>query len=59
MDKDSADVRVEPRETKCGACNGNGWRAVRNPRLGPGIYEVDCDQCGAFGWVVSEPESRP
>jgi len=50
---------TDHRETRCGRCDGNGWVAKRNSLLGPGIYEVDCDTCGGFGWTVNEPESRP
>lgn len=45
--------------TVCPDCNGNTWRGVRNPRLGPGVYEVRCDTCNGYGWVDQEHEVRP
>ena len=45
--------------TICPKCDGQRWRAVKNPRLGPGIYEVVCDKCNGFGWVDKEHEARP
>lgn len=49
----------EDNSTRCAACGGNGWRAVRNSLLGPGIYEVRCDDCNGFGWVEGPEDSRP
>lgn len=45
--------------TICPSCNGNQWRAVKNRSLGPGIYEVRCDECNGFGWVDQEHGVRP
>lgn len=45
--------------TVCPACGGNQWRAVKDPRLGPGIYEARCDACNGFGWVEQEDPVRP
>lgn len=45
--------------TICHACGGNQWRAVKDPRLGPGIYEVRCDKCNGFGWIDEEHPVRP
>lgn len=45
--------------TICPDCNGNKWRAVKNPRLGPGVYEVRCYTCNGFGWIDEEHPVRP
>ena len=45
--------------TICPACSGNRWRAVKDPRLGPGIYEARCDKCNGFGWIDEEHPVRP
>jgi DnaJ-class molecular chaperone len=45
--------------TICPACNGNKWKAVKTPRLGPGVYETRCDKCNGYGWIEHEHETRP
>lgn len=45
--------------TICPNCNGNKWKAVKNPRLGPGVYEARCDKCKGHGWIEQEHETRP
>lgn len=45
--------------TICPECKGNQWRAVKNSRIGPGIYEVRCDKCNGFGWIDEEHPVRP
>jgi len=45
--------------TLCPECKGNTWKAVRNPRLGSGVYEVRCDRCNGFGWINEGKGVRP
>ena len=45
--------------TICPKCDGRQWRAVKDWRLGPGVYEVKCDQCNGLGWVEQEDAVRP
>lgn len=45
--------------TICPVCSGNKWRAVKEPRLGPGVYEVRCDNCNGLGWIDEERSVRP
>lgn len=45
--------------TICPQCDGQRWRAVKEPRLGPGVYEVRCDRCNGMGWMGQEDPVRP
>lgn len=37
-------------DVECTDCDGNGFTMKRQPRLGPGIYEVECETCCGHGW---------
>ncbi|QUT07896.1 hypothetical protein KFK14_11205 [Sphingobium phenoxybenzoativorans] len=37
-------------DVECTDCDGNGFTMKRQPRLGPGIYEVECGTCCGHGW---------
>lgn len=37
-------------DIECTTCNGHGFRMLRQPRLGPGLYEVECEDCRGHGW---------
>jgi len=45
--------------TICPKCDGRQWRAIKDSRLGPGVYEVRCDKCNGLGWVEQEDTVRP
>lgn len=37
-------------DVECTDCDGNGFTMKRQPRLGRGLYEVDCETCCGHGW---------
>ena len=39
----------EGQPNKCLECRGNGWTPQRIPRLGKGVFEIDCPSCEGSG----------
>jgi DnaJ-class molecular chaperone len=43
----------KPQEYKCPACNGTGFRAVKQPaQPGRKIYPAGCERCDGKGWIT-------
>ena len=45
-------------DVECKECDGNGFVMKRQPRLGRGLYEVDCEACCGHGWRPMNDEEQ-